>query len=106
MGSVNVDPESIYPIISSHMHFIRVSSQTHLWDSGKEVGEEVGDAGRKRPAAVLCGYAVLGILMLIHHWNELQGNPADNGAVARESGQGAARRLQHPGACLCLQMVL
>lgn len=51
---------------------------------------------------------MLGILMLIHHWDELQGSPADNGAGARESGQGAdtTRRLQHPGAYLCLQMVL
>lgn len=48
---------------------------------------------------------MLGILMLIHHWDEVQGSPANNGAGARVSGQGAgtAGRLRHPGARLCLQ---
>lgn len=42
---------------------------------------------------------MLGILMLIRHWDEVQSNRANNGAGARESGQGADTegRLQRPG---------
>lgn len=72
-------------------------SSAHAQFPNTVVEEEADDAGRKRPVAAF--WVTGGILMLIHHWDEVQSNPANNGAGARESGQGADTegRLQRPG---------
>lgn len=57
----------------------------------KEVEEEEAeDAGKEASGGML------GILMLIHHRDEAQSSRANNGAGARESGQGGSRSTQGP----------